>query len=257
MRLYLPAFLRKKELRDSFEIFPDDVFLVSYPKSGNTWLRFLIGNYISGNKCDFRNSHLLVPDIHSNPSDCKSLNRPRIIKSHFAYTANYPRVVYLARDGRDVAVSYFFHQKKYHIIDQDMSFEKFMQKFNSRTIDNFGGWGDHVISWLDSKKEGALLIRYEDLLDNAANNLSSILAFCGLSINSSRIESAIEHSSFFNMRQAEKNQQERNRYFEGSDKSISFVREGKKGQWQNYFNDDLLEDFMSHHGRAMKRLGYT
>lgn len=254
--LKLPTLRKKWEGRDSFEISPNDVFLVSYPKSGNTWLRFLVGNYISGDKCNFHNSHLLVPDVHSNPGDFKALPHPRIVKSHHPYNGHYPKVIYLVRDGRDVAVSYFHHQKKYRQIDHGMSFEVFVQKFNSGNADGFGTWGNHVISWLDSKKDRILLIRYEDLLDQTAYNLSNILTFCGLDADSSRIQSAIDHSAFSNMRQAEEHQQEGNRYFEGSDKSIAFVREGKKGQWANYFNDDLLGEFLNCHGHAMQRLGY-
>ena len=255
-KLNLPFFQRKRERRYSLEIFPDDVFLVSYPKSGNTWLRFLIGNYISGNKCDFRNSHLLVPDVHSNPDDCKNISRPRIIKSHFTYTQSYPRVIYIVRDGRDVAVSYFYHQKKYRKIDKNMNFAMFLNKFNDGTTDNFGKWGDHVNSWLDSKKEGILMIRYEELLDRTADKLSAILSFCGLAVNPLNVELAVANSSFSTMRQAEKLQQKGNKYFDGSNKSIAFVREGKKGQWENYFNDDMLTEFMSNHGLALKRLGY-
>ena len=49
-------------------IFPDDVFIVSYPKSGSTWLRFLIGNYLSENQCRFSNVQTFVPDV---PYDIK------------------------------------------------------------------------------------------------------------------------------------------------------------------------------------------
>ena len=47
----------------NLRVFPDDVFLVSYPKSGNTWTRFLIANLIYPEKHpDFANINVLVPD---------------------------------------------------------------------------------------------------------------------------------------------------------------------------------------------------
>ncbi len=53
-------------VHDKIEFFPDDVWLVSYPKSGNTWLRFLIANYLTGNECDWRaNSDHNIPFVRN------------------------------------------------------------------------------------------------------------------------------------------------------------------------------------------------
>ena len=64
------------------KILPDDTYIVSYPKSGNTWVRFLIGNYITRGNYSFNNNNLVIPDLHMNPERCGDTSRPRFIKSH-------------------------------------------------------------------------------------------------------------------------------------------------------------------------------
>jgi hypothetical protein len=65
-------------------VFPDDVFLVSYPRSGNTWTRFLIGNLIDQDEpVTFAYIESRIPEIYFNPDHrMRRLPRPRILKSH-------------------------------------------------------------------------------------------------------------------------------------------------------------------------------
>ena len=86
--------------------FDDDVWIVSYPKSGNTWTRFLIANLTSGGeRVDWTNIDRRVPDIYQGRDSLyQSLPRPRYFKSHEAYRPEYRRVVFIVRDPRDVAV---------------------------------------------------------------------------------------------------------------------------------------------------------
>src|SRR4051794_9451760 len=94
--------------------FEDDVWIVSYPKSGNTWTRFLIANLIAdGETVDWSNIERRVPDIYYNRDPhLLSLPRPRYLKSHEAYRPEYRRVVLIVRDPRDVAVSYYHFVRK-------------------------------------------------------------------------------------------------------------------------------------------------
>src|SRR6202047_4436661 len=65
-------------------VFPDDIFLVSYPRSGNTWTRFLLGNLIfSGGPVTFSNIESRIPEIYFNRDRAmRRLSRPRVLKSH-------------------------------------------------------------------------------------------------------------------------------------------------------------------------------
>ena len=104
---------KRRGKKKSLSLFENDVFLISYPKSGSTWIRFMLGNYFSGNKCDFTNYHLLVPDLHRNIDCLKTTKqKPRYLKSHQYFSPQFENVVYIVRDGRDVAVSYYYHSKK-------------------------------------------------------------------------------------------------------------------------------------------------
>ena len=94
-----------------------DIFIVSYPRSGNTWVRTIISEIVfkhSGKKlgdlCKF------IPDLHTPNIDNIILKHPRIFKSHFNYSDEYKRVIYIVRDPRDVFISYYKYltqKKKY------------------------------------------------------------------------------------------------------------------------------------------------
>ena len=68
-------------------VYPDDVFIVSYPKSGNTWVRFLIANLLKqqNEEIDFYTVNRYVPEVGRHEEIIAGLKRPRIMKSHAPY----------------------------------------------------------------------------------------------------------------------------------------------------------------------------
>ena len=131
-------------------VFPDDIFIVSYPKSGNTWTRFLVGNLVyPKDVIDFSNIELKVPDIYQNINDILlRIPRPRILKSHEYFDPRYKKVIYIVRDPRDVAVSYYYYHIKVRRIDDKYPIDRFIQRFIRGELDSFGSWEENVGSWM-------------------------------------------------------------------------------------------------------------
>src|SRR5271167_4419032 len=78
-------------------ILPDDIFLVSFPKSGNTWSRFLLANLLYPERgATFANIHRLVLDpTDTTKRDFERMPRPRVIKSHECFDPRFGRVIYI------------------------------------------------------------------------------------------------------------------------------------------------------------------
>ena len=93
---------RRTLLEREITIFDDDVFLTSYPRSGNTWTRFLVGNFVNPNEpVTFLNVERLVPDMYKTADwVLRRRPRPRVLKSHESFDARYRRVIYRARPAR-------------------------------------------------------------------------------------------------------------------------------------------------------------
>ena len=243
-------------LRGGYKISRHDTIIVAYPKSGSTWLRFMIGNYISNNRCDFTNYHFLVPDIHHNPYDCNRLRPPRIIKSHEPFTPEYYNVIYLARDGRDVAVSMFHHLKKYRMLPFETPFDVFIPQFNEGSVSKFGTWVEHVSKWINNVPQNFLLIKYENMRLDPISSLKKVLIFAGIRLEEERIASAVRASDFSNMKRAEVEQYKRCDTLIGSDKRIQFVRNAEVGEWRKYFSEEMQRGFVRIHGSALNALSY-
>ncbi|MBD1910618.1 MULTISPECIES: sulfotransferase domain-containing protein [unclassified Leptolyngbya] len=229
---------------------PDDLFLVSYPKSGNTWLRYLFGHYLSGEETP--NISEIIPDIYKNPAELAALKAPRYIKSHEPYRPEYPRVIYIVRDGRDVAVSYYFHMQSRKRIPDGMSFRDYVKAFNADQLDPFSTWSDHVHSWLDNAPEKFLLLRYEDMKADTQTQFLRCLEFAGLPIDMERVNFTIEACDFQNLKKREEAWYKQ----QGKTPLHPFFRKGTSGQWQDRFTDEMLETFLARHGSALERMGY-
>ncbi len=142
----------------------DDLYIVSYPRSGNTWMRFLLANLLAPNETiTFRNIDDFVPDLHkSNSADLAARKGRRYIKSHHPFYEHYPRFIYIYRDGRDALVSYFHYLSGQQAFTG--SFEDFLV---SERASKFGSWKDHVTAALEfnaTHPGRLLLLQYEEML---------------------------------------------------------------------------------------------
>jgi len=244
----------------SLRIFPDDVFLVSYPKSGNTWIRFLLGNLIfPDTPATFGNIRKLVPYPEATPRrHFDRTPRPRIIKSHECFDPRYPKVIYVVRDPRDVVVSQYHFSRKIRVIADDLPMDTFVNRFLTGEACPYGSWGENVLTWLTTRDGDLrfLLLRYEDMLADTAHELARVVAFLQLSVSPQQITQAVERSSADRMRRLERIQNDTRILFKGSRDDLSFVRTAVSGGWRKDLLLPNVEKIEAAWGSLMRHLGY-
>ncbi|HSZ60854.1 MAG TPA: sulfotransferase domain-containing protein [Terriglobales bacterium] len=244
----------------SLLILPDDIFLVSFPKSGNTWTRFLLANLrFPDEPATWANINRLIPDPTGTPKrDFDRMPRPRIIKSHECFDPRYPRVIYIVRDPRDVVLSQYHYHRKIRKLDDESPLEQFVTRFLAGETCPHGSWGQNVATWLYTSEASPrfLLLRYEDLVANTARELVKVASFLQLSAGLEQIAQAVERSSADRMRQLEKKQTDKNELVKGSRKDLSFVRAAGSGGWRSELPAPMVARIEAAWGPLMQRLGY-
>lgn len=248
-------------------VFPDDVFLVSYPRSGNTWTRFLLGNLLWQNDpATFLNIESRIPEIYFNPDRLmRALKRPRLLKSHECFQPHYPRVIYIVRDPRDVAISYYHHNAKAGNITDDYPMASFVPRFIAGEFDPiFGSWRDNVLSWTTLRQgtPGFLLMRYEDMKRDPATALSGVVAFLeggsfrGIDARPEALQRAIALSSPERMRALEKEEGEKWVLTKRTRSDKPFVRSAISGGWKTQLAPESSAAIELAWGDLMRTFGY-
>jgi hypothetical protein len=256
----------------NFAVYPDDTMLVSYPRSGNTWTRFLVANLVfAGQTVDFTSIERLIPDTTlQSHQQLKRIARPRIIKSHEYFDHRYPRTIYIVRDPRDVVLSYYDYNRRNKFIGDNVPLETFVDWFVSGKLgsSSWGTWGENVGSWLYTRGGSStfLLLHYADLRANPVEQMRRVAKFLGISPDPERLRSAIELSSAARMREMEVLQYDawlktqsyaarrakRNRVR----KEIPFVGEARSNAWRTILSESSIHQIETAWGEIMTNLGY-
>lgn len=242
-------------------IFDDDVLITSYTRSGTTWMRFLVGNLVHPNEnVTFLNIERLVPDMYKNADwVLRRLPRPRVLKSHESFDARYPRVIYIVRDPRDVAVSNYHWEMKMRSISETRPIEDWVPAWmEGGSWPRVGSWADNVNSWLSTRQghKNFLLLRYEDIHDRQQHELARVARFLGLDPDPERIRRAVERSSAAKLRKMEETQGKK---WVATFRTLSdkrYIREASSGGWRTVLPEKTVTYMEAHWGPLMKQLGY-
>lgn len=241
-------------------VFPDDTFLVSYQRSGNTWTRFLIANLIHLQSVSFLNIEDLIPDIYvCSQKFLLGVRRPRLLKSHEPFDPRYKKIIYIVRDPRDVALSMYHWQMKRGRIGDEYPVEQFVTRFITGEYEpGAGSWGQNVGSWLATRggTPGFLVLRYESIMQDCTNELARIASFLGLERTAAQMDRAAELSSANHMRELERQQSKVWKTTQNTRQDKAFVRSAKMAGWKDELPPASVAEIESSWGSLMKILGY-
>ena len=208
---------RKNQDRKLFRQYlrPTDVFLVGHPKSGNTWLAYMLGIAMQGDRegnVTLANIGKLVPTIHVRDQKIRSyehLRSPRVFRNEGpVYPESYPKTIYLTRDPRAVLLSYYHHcvhdTAEYQWPLEDFVEEMLTYGCIKRLEPYLVRWDVQVLEWLDrAKQQPVKMVKYEDMVNDRRGVLGGVIDFTGINCDKTSILTAVQRSDFKSMRQDE------------------------------------------------------
>jgi len=256
--------LAPKELRRWYAHRRTDVYLISYPKCGRTWLRLMIGRAIVEHYSLPQNEDLLLLRWKSSPHPDLPMitvvheDRPMLKTSQELETSKEKfrdkKVIFLARDPRDVIVSSYFEMKKRGELfgenpyeDRKAVFEGELSEFIEQTRGGFDTILRYYNIWAASRDipQGFLLVRYEDMKRNPSEVLRRVLDFLGLEpVGDDTIQEAVRYASFENMRKMEREGNFQSGVLnpaQKSDEDSYKTRKGKVGGYSDYLTVDQIQ----------------
>lgn len=247
------------EIRDS------DVFVITYPKSGTIWMQQILllieaeGEVTSISQAEKNGD--LVPWIEVRGSRAAFIKAPspRLRVSHLppeflpaALSRKKGKVIYVARNPKDILVSYFYFHQLANMLETPKDFDDFFEKFLTGRV--FGGsWFQHVKTWYSHREDmNMLFITYEEMIQDLSSVVKRISSFLDRDLTEEQLTNVVKHSTFKNMKKIPQAS-----YEQVSDDLLNhskgvFMRKGTVGDWKNHFTVAQSERFDQVYHREMQ-----
>ena len=271
-----------------------NIFLASYPKSGNTWMRSIIGNLYNfdkefslkilksipllsikknfdkfENKIYSDNNVLHFDWVSQNIIECQKIlnnksNHLNIFKTHSVRHKKFTNetvnagFIYIIRDPRDVVVSFKnFSGKSIDKIIDELLFEKTNIINTNGAQELLSTWELNVLSWLNYTTVPRLIIRYEDLKLNIKEIVIKVIDFLN---NTHRIKLNLTDADIdqiienSNFNNLKKIEDKYG--FDESSKHSSFFRTGTSNQWKDILSKTQLRLIENNLLTLMRQFNY-
>jgi ribosomal protein L16/L10AE len=232
-----------------------DVFYASYPKSGSTWIRFVLYEILTGKPAGFRKTNTEMPGIGLQSKALRVLpGGGRLIATHEDYQKEYRKAIYVTRDPRDIVLAEyaFYTVLDYYHGDLDSFIDSFLLTKNC-SVYGYGPWQRHIATWLDSpiaETSNMLLLRFEDLRKDPLPGFIQMVEFLGVDVDVDKIRRAVENNTIQKMRDKEDKEPVR------SSIRGRFVREGAVRGWLSKLTLEQARRIEEYAGESMMRMGY-
>lgn len=255
---YLISGIHHPELVDeiqNWEIRDSDIFIVTYPKSGTIWMQQILrlieakGDVATTkNQLNYECIPWIEVDSGKEAFDCSPSPRIRVTHLDYKFVPNglkqkKGKVIYVARNPKDVLVSYYHFHKYASMLETPEDFNSFYEKFLDGKV--YGNcWFDHIKAWYSQRDSmNFLYITYEDMIQDLPSAVDRICVFLDRTLTAEQRAEVVEHSTFQNMR----NNPTAN--YEAISTSLldhsrgAFLRKGTIGDWKNCFTVAQNERF--------------
>ncbi|GBP28018.1 Sulfotransferase 1C4 [Eumeta japonica] len=220
--------IRRMPLRE------DDIWVATFPRSGTTWTQemvWLINNKLNYEKAadsrlmqryiflEFRSflTQEIIDELYSNQAeshsvfvDYKSLVNaasPRFFKTHLpmpllpAQLLDTARVVYVARDPRDVAVSYYHHNKLFKVFGFTGDFKDYWEFFKNNQVEHAPFFAHVKGAWAQRNHPNMLFLFYEEMYKDLPSVVRRVAKFFEKQYSDEQLDKLCEHLTFDNMKQ--------------------------------------------------------
>jgi hypothetical protein len=272
------------------------VWISSYPRSGNTWVRFLLHAYLHGPIGASLDVARSIPNLHRpieiNPALQAARTDPDarlLIKTHGLPSPQHPLIdqtqafIYIVRHPKDVLLSGInIHKRSGAQLDERDYARSFIKQGGDLLWNRFGFgfWESHADAWMGTASDSAakrwphVIVRYEDLITDATRPLDAMAQLLGEAPTPDRLAKAVRDASFERMRELEEADRAKplgeGIFLKPAAKPAlamptspstgdgkNFVNKGKSGQSLAHIDPALDALFDQRFGPALNKHGYA
>lgn len=251
--------LHRRGIRHLYKPRPDDIFLVTYPKSGTTLMQMMLYQLTTGGEMDIHHISTVSPwfeqELHRGSGKAlEVIPSPRFFKSHLPYE-KLPRngkFIYVARNVRDVAVSAYHHLNLVTGKKGDM--EQFVNDFLREKV-GFGSWFEHIESWWPRRNDSnVLFLEYEKVIVDLAGTVRQVAQFCNLPLKEADLPRIVERCGIEFMKNHDRKFDPRPHLMVAD--VGAFIRKGGVGDGRAAFSSEQNQMLSRRMEKLTRKLGY-